>query len=146
MAELSYVPRQTVLNGQSALLNNSACICKCNQANGVVHTNGSGQITLKGNRTYAVKVSGNIALAEGATVGEIGIAIAINGEAIPDTIAVATPAAVGDFWNVSTFKEVRVPCGCCVTLSIDNVSPGATPATVGPAIDIRNLNLDVNPV
>jgi hypothetical protein len=146
MAELSYAEVQTVPYAQAALLNNSSPICRCNRGDGVIHTNGSGIITLKGNRTYSAKLSANIAVATGATVGEIGIAFAINGEAIPDTIAVATPAAVGDFWNVSTFKEITVPCGCCVTLSVENVSPGATPGAAGPAIDIRNLNVDVNPV
>ena len=145
MAELTYAEVQTVPYAQAALLNNATPICKCNRGGGIVHTNGSGLITLKGNRSYSAKVSCNIALAEGATVGEIAIALAINGEVLPATVAVATPAAVGDFWNVSTFAEIAVPYGCCETLSVENASPAPTGGT-NPEIDIRNLNVDVNPV
>ena len=146
MAELTYVAVQTVPYAQAALLDNAAPICKCNRGDGVVHTNGSGLVTLKGNRRYSAKLSCNIALSEGASVGEIGVAFAINGEVLPATLAVATPAAVGDFWNVSTFAEISVPCGCCVTLSVENASPAGTTPGSNPEIDIRNLNVDVNPV
>lgn len=145
MAELSYAEVQTVPYGQAALLENAAPICRCNRGNGIFHTNGSGLVGLRGPKTYNVKVSCNIALSEGATVGEIAVALAMNGEVLPDTVASATPTAVGDFWNVSTFKEVMVPCGCCFMLSVENASP-ASAGGVSPSVDIRNLNLDVNPV
>ena len=145
MAELTYAEDQTVPYRQAALLNNAAPICQCNRGGGVVHTSGSGLVTLKGGRTYSAKVSCNIALSEGETVGEIAIALAVNGEVLPATVAVATPAAVGNFWNVSTFAEIKVPCGCCQTLSIENASPAPASGT-NPSIDIKNLNMDVNPV
>lgn len=145
MAELTYAEVQSVPYRQAALLNNAAPICQCNRGSGIAHANGSGLVTLKGGRTYSAKVSCNIALSEGATVGEIDIALAVNGEFIPVTFAAATPAAVGDFWNVSTFAEIKVPCGCCVMLSVENASPAAAAGT-NPTIDIRNLNVDVNPV
>lgn len=142
MAEFIYPEVQTVPYAQAALLNNAAPICKCNRGGGIVHANGSGLVTLKGSKTYNVKASCNIALAEGATVGEIAIALAVNGEVLPVTVAAATPAAVGDFWNVSTFAEISVPCGCCVSLSVENASP-APDAGTNPQINIRNLNVDV---
>lgn len=145
MAEFNNVAVQTVPYAQAAVLNNTAPICKCNRGDGVYHSNGSGLVSLRGQKTYRAQLSGNIALTEGATVGEIAVALAVNGEVLPDTIAAVTPAAVGDFFNVSTFKEVTVPCGCCVTLSIENASPAST-SGVNPSIDIRNLNLEVNPI
>ena len=145
MAELTYAEVQTVPYPQAALLENAAPICRCNRGNGIYHTNGFGLVNLKGPGTYSVKVSCNIALSEGATVGEIATALAMNGEVLPDTIASATPAAVGEFWNVSTFKEVTIPCGCCFMLSVRNASPAPAGGT-SPSIDIRNLNLDVDPV
>lgn len=143
MAEFIYPEVQNVPYEQAALLNNATPICKCNRGGGIVHTNGSGLITLKGNRSYSAKLSCNISLAEGATVGEIAIALAVNGEVLPVTVAAATPAAVGDFWNVSTFAEISVPCGCCETLSVENASPAPEGGT-NPEIQIRNLNVDVN--
>lgn len=145
MAEFVYPAEQTVVYGQVAILENEAPMCNCNRGNGIIHSNGSGLVSLRGRRTYRAQVSCNIALAEGATVGEIGIALAVNGEILQDTLAVATPAAVGDFWNVSTFKEIVVPCGCCVTFAVENASPAGT-GGANPDIVIRNLNLEVNPV
>lgn len=49
-------------------------------------------------------------------------------------VAVVIAVAVGDFWNVSFETFVTIPCGCCVTVSVKNVS-----ATT--AIDTRNANI-----
>lgn len=147
MAEFTYPADQNVPYGQAALLENEGAPCafNCNRGGGITHTNGSGLVSVRGKRAYRCQFSCNIALAIGATVGQIAVALAVNGEVLPDTIAVATPAAVGDYWNVSSFKIVEVPCGCCETVSIENVSP-AGEATANPEIVIRNLNLEVNPV
>lgn len=147
MAEFTYPAEQTVAYGQAAILENTGLPCgyNCNRGSGIVHSNGSGLVSVRGRHTYRCQFSANIALAEGATVGEIGLAIAVNGEIMPDTIAVATPAAVGDFWNVSGFKMVDIPCGCCETIAIENVSP-QTGTSPNPSIVVRNLNLEVNPV
>lgn len=85
-------------------------------------------------------------VAPGVTVGEIAAALAINGEILQDTIAVTTPAAVGDFWHVSGFAYIDVPRGCCYEITVENASPQDTPATPNPSIDIRNLNVSVNKV
>lgn len=148
MAEFNYPAEQTVAYGQAALLNNTSC--GCNKGH-ISHDDGFGGITVKGvvnnncaNRArYEAKFSANIALAEGATVGEIGIGFAINGEVAQDTVAVATPAAVGDFWNVSGFKTFDIMKGCCPMISVENVSPSAG-TTPNPSIVIRNLNVAVN--
>ena len=91
---------------------------------------------------YNVTFSGNIALAEGATVGEIQLALSVNGFVRPLTIAAATPAAVGDYWHVSGEATIDVPAASDVDVAVVNASVGATPATA-PAIDVRNLNVKV---
>jgi len=46
-------------------------------------------------------------------VGAISLALAIEGEAIPATTMTVTPAAVEEFFNVSSAVFVDVPRGCC---------------------------------
>lgn len=148
MAEFNFPAEQTVQPGKSALLNNTTCGCNKGY---ITHSNGFGGITIKGAvnnpnacfARYEAKYSANIALAEGATVGEIDLAFALNGEVMQDTVASANPAATGEFWNVSAFKTIDVPRGCCPMIAVENASPsdGTTPE---PAIVVRNLNVSVN--
>ena len=94
---------------------------------------------------YEVKWSGNIAVPTGGTAGEIQLALAVEGQIIPLTIAAATPAAVEQFWHVGGVKTIRVDFMCCPAVSIVNASVSDTPATVpAPAIAVRNLNVAVN--
>lgn len=149
MAEFVYPEAQEVTYGQSALLNNTTCGCGGNGC--INHMNGFGGITVKGPANsscsnyarYEAKYAANIALAEGATVGEIGVAFSINGEVVQDTVASATPSAVGNFWHVSGFKTFDIPKGCCPMIAVENVSPSAG-TTPNPNIIIKNLNVAVN--
>lgn len=148
MALFNYPEEQTVAYGQAALLNNTTCGCNKGY---ISHMDGFGGITIKGvvnnpcaqYARYEAKYSANISLAEGATIGEIALAFSLNGEVVQDTVAVATPAAVGDFWNVSGFEVFDIPKGCCPSIAIENVSPSAG-TTPNPSIVIRNLNVAVN--
>lgn len=81
-----------------------------------------------------VNFTGNIAIATGGTVEPISIALSVNGEALGNSTATVTPAAIGNFFNVSATTFVEIPCGCCVNVSIKNVS-----ATT--AIDLTNANI-----
>ena len=72
---------------------------------------------------YLVSYSGNIAIPTGGTVEEISLAIAIDGEIDPSSTMIFTPAAVGDFGNVSSQIVVAVPWICrCASVSVRNVS------------------------
>lgn len=152
MVELGYNDEQTIQAGASAILEDIRPCNKCPQ--NVVHDNMTPNVTLRGivrNRCcnakaqYNVRYSGNIAVAEGGTVGEIQLAISVNGFVRPLTIAAATPAAVGDYWHVSGDATIDVPAGCCTTVAVVNASVSATPATVpAPAITARNLNVEVS--
>lgn len=148
MAVYGYNELQTIQPGVSALLND---IAPCNRGL-VIHRPGSGILTLKGssgnpcNRfaRYRVSYSCNIALPTGATPGEIQVGLAIGGELIPISIAAATPTVVDAFWNVHSFADVDVPICCCDTVSLENASVSATPATTPPpVIQMRNLIIDV---
>lgn len=148
MAEFTFSGEQEVQYGQPALLNNTSCGCNKGY---ITHMNGFGGITVKGvvNNPYSnfarykIEYAADIALAEGATVGEISLALALNGEVITDTISSATPVAVGDFWHVGGFKTLDIPKGCCPMISIENASPSAG-TTPNPSITVRYLNVAVN--
>ena len=92
--------------------------------------------------TYQVTFNGNIAVPDGGTAEPIAIAIAINGEPRPTSRAISTPAADGDYQNVTSTCIVKVPAGCCFSMSVRPVAGGdGTPA---PSINVQNANLVVN--
>lgn len=92
---------------------------------------------------YQVTFNGNIAVPESGTVGAIAVALAVDGEPIPTSRAIVTPAAVDEYFNVTSTAIITVPKGCCVNLSVENVSEadGTTPAQ---AINVQNSNLTIS--
>ena len=147
MAEFVYNEIQLIQPGAPALLNDGI---RCNRGL-VLHRPGSGILTLRGANNncpgfarYRVQFDGNIAVPEGGTAGEIQLALAIDGEIIPTSIAAATPTDVDAYWNVSGFAIIDVPACCCYTVSVRNASVSADPATTpAPALNLRNLNVEV---
>jgi hypothetical protein len=86
-----------------------------------------------------VTFGGNIAVpATGGTVGPISLAIAIEGEGVAASTMTVTPAAVSEFFNVHSSIFVDVPRGCCMSISVKNIS------TV--PVDVQNANLIVERV
>lgn len=148
MAEYVYNPIQVVQPNQPVLLNDSI---PCNRGY-VYHRNGSGILTLRGivNNTsccfarYQVTFNGNIAVPTDGTVGAIAIALAISGEPIQTSRAIVTPAAVDEYFNVTSTAIIDVPRGCCFNLSVENVSEGATAADTPTAINVQNANIVVS--
>ena len=149
MAEFTYNPIQLVQPNQPVILNTSIA---CNRGY-VLHRNESGIVTLRGivnNPTtcfarYQVTFNANIAVPEGGTVGPIAVALAIDGEPVLTSRAIVTPAAVDEYFNVTSTAIVTVPRGCCFNVSVENVSESATPATTpAPAINVQNANLVVS--
>lgn len=84
---------------------------------------------------YYAQFSANIQIPTGGTVGEISLGIAINGEIIPTSQMIVTPAAAGELQNVSTQVYVPVPKGCCQSISVRNTSD--------QAIEVQNANLTI---
>lgn len=109
----------------------------------IVHREGSGLITLRGltnqcRALFRVTFGGNIAIPTGGTVGEISIAIAIDGEPVPSATATVTPAAVANFFNVARSVFIEVPKGYCVTVAVRNINT--------QAIEVENANIIVERV
>ena len=135
-AEYSAIASQTVAVDENVLFYNG---CRACRKGFIQHRDDSGIFFLKGasngcRAVYRVTFSGNIAIATGGTVDPISVALTINGEALGNATATVTPAAIGNFFNVSITTFVEIPCGCCVTVSVKNVS-GTT------AIDVSNENI-----
>ena len=135
-AEYSAVAVQTVAVDDNVLFSNGSRACR---KGFVQHRDDSGIFFLKGatngcRAVYRVTFNGNIAIATGGTVEPISVALTINGEELGNSTATVTPAAIGDFFNVSVTTFIEIPCGCCVTVSVENVSDTT-------AIDVSNANI-----
>lgn len=132
---------QTVAVNQNVLFTENPV--KCNRGY-VTHRDDSGLVTLRGitncqcRARYKVTFGGNIAVPTGGTAGSISVALAINGEALNSSIATVTPAAVEEYFNVFSSAIIDVDRGCCVSLSVKNVS--------AQAINVANPNLIVERV
>lgn len=93
--------------------------------------------------TYQVTYNGNIALPEDAAeVVPISIALTVNGEPRPTSRAIFTPAAVDEYGNVTSTAIIKVPRGCCFSVSVDAVTATSDPTvTPAPIINVQNSNL-----
>ena len=116
----------------------------CNR--GCVVPLATGILTLKGGNTngfarYEVDLQANVSIPTGGAITPIAVAITLNGVAVPDSVAIVTPAAVGDEWHINTSTTVTVPNGCCVSVSAEYVDgtedDAATVPT--PSIDVRRF-------
>jgi len=118
MAEYTANAAQTVAAGSNVLFTDTVINGCCN----ILHRNGSGLVTLRGGSSckarYRVTYGGNIA--DSTTVGAVSLAIAANGEALQAATMIATPAAAGEYFNVSATVLVDVPKCCCTTVSVTN--------------------------
>ena len=104
----------------------------------MTHRDDSGLVMLRGitnqcRARFKVSFGANIAISAGGTVGPISLAIAIDGEAVPATMMIVTPAAVEQFFNAGADLFIDVPRGCCVSVSIKNIST--------EAVEVQNANL-----
>lgn len=121
----------------------------CNRGN-VYHEDETGVFILRGNTnqcfaTYQVTFNGNIAIPTGGTVGPIAIAIAVNGEPRLTSRAIFVPAAVETYGNVTSTAIIKVPRGCCFSLSVEYVPGDDDPATTPtPVIEVQNANLVIS--
>lgn len=133
---------QNVASGGNVLFTETAVPCTRGY---VVHREGAGVITLRGivnscaaSARYKVTFGANIAVPTGGTAAPISLALSINGEAVPASSAIVTPAAVGDYWNISEGIFIVVPRGCCTQISVKNTST--------QAINVQNANIIVERV
>lgn len=135
-AEYSNPLVQTVAEDENIVFLDGDRACKKGY---ITHRSGSGVFRLKGvsnacKTVYRVTFNANIAVATGGTVGAISVALQEDGETLQNAVGTAVPVAIGDFWNVSFSTFITIPCGCCVTVSVENISDGT-------AIDVTNANI-----
>lgn len=118
----------------------------------VYHEDETGNFILRGRTNncfaqYQVTFNGNIAVPTGATVPDGGIAVAltVNGEPRLTSRAIYVPAAAGDnYGNVTSTAIIKVPKGCCFSLSVDAVPASSDPTvTPAPQIAVQNANLTI---
>ena len=139
-AEYSYPLVQTVAEDSNIVFLDGDRCCKKGY---ITHRSGSGVFRLKGatngcKAVYRVTFNGNIAVsaaADGGVLGEISVALQEDGETLQNAVATVVPAAIGDAFNVSLTTFIIIPCGCCVTVSVENISDS------GSAIDVTNANI-----
>lgn len=139
--EYSFPLVQTVDVDENVLFLNGDRSCKKNI---IQHNDSSGVFRIRGasnacKTIYKIHFNANIAIAEGGTVEPISVALAQNGEVLRNAVATVTPAAIGDFWNVGFETFIELPCGCCDTIVIENISETT-------AIDVINANIIIDRV
>ena len=138
----SYVTVDDALVSLNGTIPFSSVSIPCNKGNvipvvpGILNLNGN---TSNRFARYYVNLQANIRIPEGGAVTPIALGITLNGVVIPESVALVTPAAVGDYWHVNTSASVTVPCGCCLTVSgayVDGTEddPATTPT---PSILVR---------
>ena len=108
-----------------------------------MHNDNSGIFRVKGvsnscKTIYKVHFNANIAITTGGTVEPISVALVQNGEVLRNAVATVTPTVAEAFFNVGFETFVELPCGCCDTISVRNISD--------TAIDVINANIVIDRV
>ena len=139
--EYSYPLVQTVDVDENVLFLNGNRCCRKGL---IMHNDNSGIFRVKGvsnscKTIYKVHFNANIAISTGGTVEPISVALVQNGEVLRNAVATVTPAAIGDFFNVGLETFIELPCGCCDTISVRNISDTT-------AIDVINANIVIDRV
>ncbi len=127
MAEYSNSLEQTVIAGGNAAFTNEPSPCTRGY---IIHRDDSGIFTVRGIvnnpcatfARYVVDFGANIAVPTGGTVESIQASLAIDGEPIPASTMIVTPAAVEEYFNIHRSIEIAVPRGCCYVIAIENTS------------------------
>ena len=140
-AEYSYPLTQNVAVDENILFLNGDRCCKRGY---IIHNNTSGVFRLKGickncapRAIYKVNFHANVSVApaaDGGVLEPISIALVQNGETMQNTVSTVTPAAIGNQWVVNFETLIELPCGCCDTISVKNISDTT-------AITVENANI-----
>ena len=125
---------QTVAANQNVYFTDTIITGNCS----ISHRDDSGLVTLRGvtsqcRARFMVTFGGNVAIPAGGAVAPISMAITIDGEPVPATTMIVTPAATENYFNINASVFIDVPRGCCSTISVQNTS--------GATIEVQNANL-----
>ena len=142
MAEFSFIHQQLVAADENILFLNGDRCCKKGY---ILHNDSSRVFRLKGickncacKAVYKVHFNANIAVSTGGTVGEISVALVQNGEVLRNAIGTVTPTVAEAFFSTGFETFIELPCGCCDTISVRNISD--------TAIDVINANIVIDRV
>lgn len=95
--------------------------------------------------TYRVTYNGNASIPTGGAVTPIALALTVNGEPRLTSRAIFTPAAVEEYGNLTSTAIIKVPKGCCFSLSVEYISASDDPAvTPTPIVTVQNSNLVID--
>ena len=143
---LANASQEVALNGPILFTASIPCRRGC-----VYHEDETGVFILRGKTnqcfaTYRVTFNGNASIPTGGTVGPIALAIAVNGEPRVTSRAIFTPAAVDEYGNLTSTAIIKVPQGCCFSLSVEYVNGSVDDPTFvpTPVIDVINANLVID--
>lgn len=129
MAEYIANGVQTINPGETVIFDTTAVPC----TRGFIrHRDGTGNFIVSGwmptyscrksNPLYLISFSANIAIPEGQTVDSISVALTIDGATLPSSTMIQTPAAVGEYSNISVTANAEIFRNCCETFSVRNTS------------------------
>ena len=143
MAEYSANAIQIVNPGETVVFTEAPDPCR---RGFVRHRDGTGNFLLSGwtpsrfccckrnkSANYLVDFGANISIPEGGTVGDISLAITIDGSTIPSSAMIVTPAEVDEYFNVSRAINADIWNGCCETIAVRNTS--------SQPIQVQNANI-----
>lgn len=134
MATYSNNAIQTINPGESAIFTQTIVPCT---RGFIKHRDETGSFLLSGyvpyntfgcgcNRdsgaNYLVDFGANIAIPADADVGDISVAIEVDGATVPASTMIVTPAATEEYFNVSRAINIDVFRGCCENMTIRNTS------------------------
>lgn len=130
MIELTNTVAQTIQPGQAVsfdkvLLHTGCGECFTERANN--------SVKLRTNGIYEAQFSGNVS---GTTAGTpVQLALALGGQALPETVMVSTPSAAEAFNNVATGTYIR-NC-CCDFDRVSVVNTGTVPVLLSANMNLR---------
>lgn len=122
MVDAVNVPVQLVAANGSVLFASTRLRTGC----ATRHEAGSSRVVLLSPGVYRVSFSGNVSIPTDGTVQQTSVAIVQDGEVIPGSTMLHTPAAVDVPGNIATDVLVRVyQCCSTSTLSVRNTGAGS---------------------
>lgn len=133
MILLSNSVAQTVSPGQPLAFGTVPVKTGCDTS----HRAGSGTVTLKGKcAVYEVQFSANIS---GTAAGPVQLAIALDGEVLPETTMISTVTTAADPNSVSTSTLVRTDGCCCGRIAVVNTGTADVVVSANPSFIVKRV-------
>ena len=133
MIELSNTSAQTLPPGQALTFDSETLRSGCAET----HRAGSGIVTLRANcAIYEAHFAANVT---GTAAGPVQLAIALDGEPLPEATMISTVTTAADLNNVATATLIRTGCGCCGRVSVVNTGTSDVVVSAGAALFVKRV-------